>query len=183
MKLGFLSRIRILLYQITESSRTKSQLLKEKVSKDAQFFDDYKKFVNDMIEQGYCEAVDDSGPEGKLWYLPHHGVYHPEKPGKIRVVFDCSAKFNGVSLNTNLLPGPNITNSLIGVLLRFRREKIAIQADIKSMFHQVRIPAEDRDLLRFLWWKNGNLDEDLKEYRMTVYPFGTVSSPSCANFA
>ncbi|XP_068759701.1 uncharacterized protein [Montipora capricornis] len=37
---------------------------------------------------------------GKAWYIPHHGVYHPRKPGKIRVVFYCSAKFNGVSLNS-----------------------------------------------------------------------------------
>ena len=22
---------------------------------------------------------------GKIWYLPHHGVYHPRKPNKIRV--------------------------------------------------------------------------------------------------
>ena len=30
---------------------------------------------------------------GKTWYIPHHGVYHPSKPGKIRVVFDRSAEF------------------------------------------------------------------------------------------
>ncbi|KAL1277108.1 hypothetical protein QQF64_023781 [Cirrhinus molitorella] len=30
---------------------------------------------------------------GNAWYIPHHGVYHPRKPKKIRVVFDCSAKF------------------------------------------------------------------------------------------
>ena len=123
------------------------------------------------------------GPKGRTWFLPHHGVYHPEKPGKIRVVFDCSAQFNGVSLNGNLLQGPDLTNSLLGVLMRFRRELVAVQADIKAMFHQVRIPVEDRDLLRFIWWKDGNIDEEIEEYRMTVYPFGTVSSPSCANFA
>ena len=59
---------------------------------------------------------------------------------------------------------------------------MAIQADIKAMFYQVRIPSKDRDLLRFLWWKNENV-EDIEEYRITVYPFGTASSPNCANFA
>ena len=116
-----------------------------------------------MIEQGYCEKVEFSGGPGRTWYLPHHGVYHPEKPGKIRVVFDCSAKFNGVSINDNLLQGPDLTNSLVGVLLRFRREEVAIQADIKSMFYQVRIPAKDIDLLRFIWWKNANVDEDRRD--------------------
>ena len=28
---------------------------------------------------------------GKTWYLPHNGIYHPNKPGKIRVMFDLSA--------------------------------------------------------------------------------------------
>ena len=35
---------------------------------------------------------------GKIWYLPHFGVYHPRKPDQIRVVFDSSAEFQGVSL-------------------------------------------------------------------------------------
>ena len=28
---------------------------------------------------------------GKTWYLAHNGIYHPSKPGKIRVMFDLSA--------------------------------------------------------------------------------------------
>ena len=55
--------------------------------------------------------------------------------------------------------------------------------DIQSMFHQVRVPKADRDLLRFLWWPEGDLNKGLEEYRMTVHLFGAVSSPSCANFA
>ena len=35
----------------------------------------------------------------RVWYLPHHGVYHRRKPDKIRVVFDCSAVYKGESLN------------------------------------------------------------------------------------
>ena len=26
------------------------------------------------------------------WYIPHYSVYHPQKPDKIRVIFDCSSK-------------------------------------------------------------------------------------------
>lgn len=49
------------------------------------------------------------------WYVPHHGIYHPHKPGKIRVVFDCSAKYQGKSFNDLLLSSPDLTNTLFGV--------------------------------------------------------------------
>ena len=162
----------------------RARYLKQKFLKNPPFFEEYKQFMEDTISKGYAEKIDDKqGQEGRIWYIPHHGIYHKNKPGKIRVVFDCSARYKGVCLNDHLLPGPDITNSLIGVLLRFRREPIAIQGDVQSMFHQVQIPTSDRDLLRFLWWENGSLDNDLESYRMCVYLFGTVSSPSCANFA
>lgn len=61
-----------------------------------------------------------SGEE--CWYLPTFGVYHPQKPGKICIVFDSSAKFHDVALNDTLLSGPDLNNTLLGVLLRFRRE-------------------------------------------------------------
>ena len=37
--------------------------------------------------------------------------------------------------------------------------------------------------LRFLWWEDGDLTKELKEYRMTVHLFGATSSPGCTNFA
>ena len=117
------------------------------------------------------------------WYIPHHGIYHPRKPGKIRVVFDCSAKFQAKSLNDLLLKGPDLTNTLYGVLMRFRQERIAIMADIEAMFYQVRVAEEDQTFLHFLWWPEGNLDENLEEYQMVVHLFGAASSPACSNFA
>ena len=56
-------------------------------------------------------------------------------------------------------------------------------ADIKGMFHQVRVSKEDFDFLRFLWWPNGDIKQKLVEYRMVVHLFGAVSSPSCVTFA
>ena len=51
------------------------------------------------------------------------------------------------------------------------------------MFHQVELPKKNRDLMRSLWWKDGDLNEPPQEYRMKVYLYGAVCSPSCANFA
>lgn len=69
----------------------------------------------------------------RIWYIPHHGVYHPKKK-KLRVVFDCGASYQGTSLNDQLLQGPDLTNSLVGVLIRLRQNPVAIMADIESMF-------------------------------------------------
>ena len=101
----------------------------------------------------------------------------------MRIVFDCSAEYKGQSLNHHLLSGPDLTNNLVGVLCRFRQQPVAFTCDIEGMFHQVRVILEHRDFLRFLWWKNGAIDLEPVEYRMTVHLFGAMSSPGCANFA
>ena len=54
---------------------------------------------------------------------------------KIRVVFDCSARFNGVSLNKSLMSGPDLTNQIVGVITRFREESVVIMGDVEAMFH------------------------------------------------
>ena len=129
------------------------------------------------------EKTSSQGEAGKTWYIPHHGVIHPRKPGKVRVVFDCSAEFGGTSLNKQLLSGPDLTNQLVGVLTRFREEQVAYIADIEAMFHQVHIPDDQRSLLTFLWWENGDINNPVEDYEMCVHLFGGVSSPSCCNYA
>ena len=61
-------------------------------------------------------------------------------------------------------------------------EQIALVSDIEAMFHQVRVKPHDRDLLRFLWWPNGELSIPAQPYRMKVHLFGASSSPSCDAF-
>ena len=154
--------------------------------KDQQFYDDYVKFMKNNIEKGYAKTVALSHlktEEGKVWYLPHPGIYHRKEPNKIRVVFDCSCQYEGRSLNKELLQGPDMTNSPVGVLSRFRQEPIAFMADIEAMFYQVFVPEEQRSYLCFVWWPDGNIDQELEEYEMCVHLFGAISSPSCVNMA
>ena len=136
-----------------------------------------------MIKNEYAEPSSGEVKEGQTWYLPHHGVYHPQKPEKIRVVFDCSATCNNRSINKELLSGPDLANQIVGVLIRFRVEEIAFMADIKSMFYQVLVPPHQRSLLRFLWWKDGDFSKEILEYQMCTHIFGGASSPSCSNYA
>jgi len=99
------------------------------------------------------------------------------------VVFDCSARYEGTSLNDHLLSGPDLTNNLFGVLCRFRRHPVAVMCNVEKMFHQFHVSIKDRDYLRFLWWKNGDTSQEPVQCRMNVHLFGAISSPGCANFA
>lgn len=161
------------------------QSLKRKFIKNKEFKEEYVTFVTDMITKEYAEAVPKeqlARMDGQVWYLPHHGVYHPKKR-KLRVVFDCGASFCGKALNAELLKGPDLTNSLIDVLNRFRQEPVGLMADITAMFHQVKVQDSDADFLRFLWWQGGDVSLPPVEHRMTVHLFGATSSPSCASYA
>ena len=81
------------------------------------------------------------------------------------------------------MQGPDLTNSLVGVLTRFREDPVAFMGDVEAMFYQVTVPPYQYDYLRFLRWPDGNFEAKLQEYRMVVHLFGVASSPSVANFA
>lgn len=158
------------------------QCLEKKLKANKQYYEQYKTFMEETINKGDAEPAPATSEGEKEWYLPHHGIYHPRKPDKLRVVFDCSAKFHGVSLNDTLLTGPDLINPQVGVLCRFRKEAVAIICDIEQMFYQFSITPESRNYLKFLWWKGGDLEKEPQEYRMAVHLFGAASSLGCANF-
>ena len=157
--------------------------LKRRLTKNKELHQRYVATMQSYIEKGFAEPLNgETEIAENIWYLPHQPVINPKKPEKLRVVFDCAARYMGTSLNDQLMNGPHLTNTLVGVLTRFRMEQIALVSDIEAMFHQVRVKPHDRDLLRFLWWPNGELSRPAQPYRMKVHLFGASSSPSCAAF-
>lgn len=134
-----------------------------------------------LEQAGYVKKVaeEELGTSIESWFIPHHMVSHN---GKNRLVFNCSFVYKGYNLNELLLPGPTLTSSLLGVLLRFREHFVAISSDIKGMFHQIRLLPEDRSLLRFVW-RDMNKEAPPDVYEWQVLPFGTTCSPCCATFA
>ena len=164
---------------------TRLSKLKNRCLQDPDFFDKYSSCIDMLIESKHAERVpeDEIERSNYVWYLPHHGVVHARKPGKLRVVFDSSARFKGVAFNDLLLKGPDLNNSLIGVLLRFRKDVVAPSCDIKQMFYNFHVADGFRDYLRFMWFDGNNLTKEPITFRMTTHAFGLTSSPSCANFA
>ena len=143
----------------------------------------YRDVMDSYISSGFARKLSEKELDmqsSSQWYLPHHPVTSPTKPGKVRIVFDAAAEYEGTSLNKNLLSGPDMTNSLVSVLLRFRQGTVGIAADIEGMFHQIRVREEDQDSLRFLWWTN-SYEDPPDVYVMQVHIFGAASSPCVAN--
>ncbi|XP_063358825.1 uncharacterized protein LOC134648265 [Cydia amplana] len=161
--------------------------LERRMARESNLKKDYCAFIDNMMSKGYTEECPKETYHDKIntsvthkclrWYLPHFPVIHPQKR-KLRVVHDAAAKTSGVSLNSLLLPGPDLLQSLLHILFRFREGHVAMTADVKEMFPQIRIRQEDRDALRFLWRNDPHCQ--LKEYRMTSVIFGAVCSPCTA---
>ena len=84
------------------------------------------------------------------WYLPHHRVVNPNKPGEARRVLNGAAKFHGVSLNQSLLVGPDLLQNPLRVLFRFRQHKFPVSVDIEGVFLQIGVIPADQPSLRFL---------------------------------
>ena len=156
---------------------------KKRLDKDEKLYLDYNEFMENMFNSGFAEMIPSDQinvTDHPVWYITHHAVYHKQKK-KIRVVFNGSLKCGGISLNDNLIPGPDLTNSLFGVLLRFRSDVVAVTADIRKMFYQVRVPPHHSDLLRFFWTDGAS--GKVIECRLLVHLFGAVSSPAIAQYA
>ena len=134
------------------SSLAQFKTLERRLSKDPELRERYAETIREDIRKGYVVTVEPHDlrkRSDREWYLPHHPVVKPNKPGKVRRVLNGASKFHGTSLNKSLLVGPDLLQNLIFVLLRFRQHKYAVSADIEGMFLQVEVLARDQISLRF----------------------------------
>lgn len=115
----------------------------------------YNDGIEEYIVKGWArplseeELNQDTKP---VYYLLHHGVYRPDKPSTpLGVVFDPACKYQGVSLNSFLYKGPCLIGNLLGVILRFREDPVALAGDISKMYLQILLPERETHVYRFLW--------------------------------
>ena len=85
------------------------------LKKKPQMEKDYLTFMEKIFNKGHAspvpqEKVISKNQSGQVWYPPHFRVYHVKSENW--VVFESSTEFEGVSLNKELLSGPNMMNSL-----------------------------------------------------------------------
>ena len=144
--------------ELTPSCRTiillHYSLLEYRLEKKPELKKLYQDSIKVDVENRFVRILKEEELEAtkleRQWYVPHHPVENPNKPGKVRRMCNAASKFPGVSLNNNLLTGPDLLQNLIGITFRFREQNIAITADIEAMFRQLKVPPEHCKVLRFL---------------------------------
>ncbi|XP_068232043.1 uncharacterized protein [Palaemon carinicauda] len=77
----------------------------------------------------------------------------------------------GHSLNSFWAKGPNILNSMFGILLRFREKAVGIAGDISKMYNCIKLPELEQHVHRFVW-RNLQSNHKPDHYVMTCMGFG-----------
>ncbi|XP_065079701.1 uncharacterized protein LOC135702570 [Ochlerotatus camptorhynchus] len=158
--------------------------LDNRMTKDPVLAEALKAKIDDHVRKGYVRKLtveELQTPRSQVWYLPIFPVVNPNKPSKMRLVWDAAATVHGVSLNSVLLKGPDQLTSLLSVLVQFREFRVAVSGDIREMFHQVKMRENDQHCLRF-FWKDDDQATEPSVYVVQVMTFGACCSPSTAQY-
>ena len=100
--------------------------LKRRLEMDANLKQRYKETIDVDVLKGFVRILDEEQLENTKsdiqWYVPHLPLLNPNKSDKVRRVCNAASKFGGVSLNNNLMAGPDLLQSLKGIIFRFEGE-------------------------------------------------------------
>ena len=121
--------------------------LEKRLQKDDTLQQRYQETIHTDVKAGYVRKIDqielNETRDELQWYLPHHPVINPHKPEKVRRVCNAAAQYQSVALNDKLLSGPDLLQSLVGIIFRFREHQRALSADMEAMFLQIDVPSAD----------------------------------------
>ena len=146
----------------------------------------YDEQIKDMLARNVARKLSKeelTNYIGPTHYIAHHEVLKPEsKSTPVRIVFNSSANYMGHVLNEYWAKGPDLLNNLLGVLIRFRENKVAFIGDIKKMYHTVKTSELDQHTHRFLW-RNMNSTREPDTYIIQRVSFGDKPSGTIATIA
>ena len=133
----------------------------------------YNEQENGMLQRNVARILSEEeikNYKGPFYYLCHHEVLKKSSSTPCRIVFNSSAKFMNSCLNDYWAKGAKLLNDLLGILFRFRENKVVICGDIRKMYHSVKISILDQHTHRFLW-RNMETYRDPDTYVMTAVSF------------
>ena len=151
--------------------------------KDTEIAVAYQQVLNDYLnKKDICHIPDEEPTPECQCLLPHFPVVRPEKAtSKVWIVFNGSAPFEGKSLNTEALTGLKLQSDIFDILVKFRKEWVALIVDISQMYHQLVPFLEDRPMHRFLW-RNIQINKEPEVYEFLRFVFGGCYCSFCAQF-
>lgn len=155
--------------------------VERRLQKNEKFNKEYVKFMKDYESMGHMIEASPPSEHSKFrCYIPHHFVLKESSTStKFRVVFDGSCKTsNGKSLNDTMIAGPQIQDSLATLIMRFRKNKIAINGDIQAMYRQILMCEDDQEYQYIVYRETP--DTPLKHYKLLTVTYGMTSSPYLA---
>ncbi|XP_055948211.1 uncharacterized protein LOC129981403 [Argiope bruennichi] len=113
-----------------------------RLSRDQKYLKLYSDFLKEYEELGHMSEIQDESVEPEVtYYMPHHGIYRPQKTTtKLSTVFNASTlTSSGKSLNSIQYNGGVIQDDLFTLLIRFRKHIFAFTADIRQMYRMINI--------------------------------------------
>ena len=159
-----------------------------KLSKDPSWRDIYETQLKDLVARGFAREISEEEISiwkkngGKIYYMAHQMALNPgSKSTPVRTVFNNSQMFKGFSLNSSWALGPDIMNSLHGVLLRFREDLVGAQGDISKMYYMIRVTVEEQMMQLFVWKFDG--EEKIRTFSMTRLVMGNKPSANLSIIA
>ncbi|KAL1247062.1 hypothetical protein QQF64_022438 [Cirrhinus molitorella] len=160
--------------------RTEKRLMKDPLWKEA-----YLKQVHEMVERGAAvkltKDVMDSW-KGAVWWVSHLTAPNPHSvTTPVRLVWNSSQEFGGVSMNSILLKGPDVLNPIRAVLLRFREGEHAAIGDITKMYNSVWLEEQEVHVHRFLW--RDSPEDEIEDYAVVRVNMGDKPAGCIAQVA
>lgn len=154
--------------------------MEKKFARNPALFEQYKKFIDEYLSLDHMVLANDvAKTPNETYYMPHHAVFQESTTTKLRVVFNASQKTtNGKSLNDLLAVGPKLQDDLYVLLLRARKYKVILSADIEKMYRQIVVSEDQLNLQRILWRSNPN--EKIRDYVLRTVTYGTANAPYLA---
>lgn len=158
--------------------------LESRFKRDPIFFNKYKDFIDDYLISGHMSPISNHSLAGirkePHYFIPHHGVIKKGDPSaSIRVVFNGSAKLKcSNSLNDCLLAGPKLQSDLVKLIMQFRLHKFIIATDIRQMFRQILVSADQRQFQIIVW--RDSPQSPFKFFQLNTVTYGLTPSPFLA---
>ncbi|XP_043264280.1 uncharacterized protein LOC122404410 [Colletes gigas] len=162
-------------------AETRFAAIERKLARQPELRQEYVSFMHEYERLGHMTRRDTATTSNTLgFYLSHHAVFKASSTTtRVRIVFDGSAKTSsGLSLNDVQLVGPTVQDDLFSIIVRFRKHRFVLSADVEKMYRQVLVRPEDRKYQRILW--RPCVDGPINTYELNTVTYGTSSAPFLA---